>query len=276
MSYENPQIPEGINYSTEHPLKDFAWLLVTVLGATAVMVALLFVLAGYLVRFIPFSTEATLAQPFTSEFTQQAEPGPTQHYLQSLANQLAAAEQLPQGMTITVHYIDDDVVNAFAGLGGHIYLHRGLLAKLPHENALAMVIAHEIAHIKNRDPIVASGRMLTVVVALSCLVGLGDSDLAQGMVTQATSLTALAFSRHQEQRADDDAASALLSHYGHLSGASALFETLQQEAGLELPAFFSSHPGTQQRLGHLAELAQYQSGATVPLPTFFPGQSPSD
>ena len=179
MEYENRTVPEGINVSEEHPLKDF-FILVFGLGlAVVVLVVVLSFSAGWLVQFVPFETEVMLAEEFSfSEFmeleAQQEKQDENQQdkisaYLQNLANQLAIAQQLPDGMRITVHYIDSDTVNAFATLGGNVFMFRGLIEKLPNENALAMILAHEIAHIKHRDPMVAAGRGLTVALALASL-----------------------------------------------------------------------------------------------------------
>jgi hypothetical protein len=49
-----------------------------------------------------------------------------------------------------VAVIDSDGINAFATSGGHIFLTRGLIAAAESEDAMAAVIAHEIAHIQLR------------------------------------------------------------------------------------------------------------------------------
>ena len=41
MDYSNPEIPEGINTSKQHPLKDFFILSIGVLGSIAIFVFLL-------------------------------------------------------------------------------------------------------------------------------------------------------------------------------------------------------------------------------------------
>jgi len=47
-----------------------------------------------------------------------------------------------------VAILDSDTINAFASSGGHIFITRGLVAAAKTEDALAAVIAHEIAHIQ--------------------------------------------------------------------------------------------------------------------------------
>ena len=68
-----------------------------------------------------------------------------------------------------MHYDDDAVVNAFATLGGHIVVYQGLLEAVPDENALAMVLAHEIAHVRHRHPIVGLSRSAALGFALMLL-----------------------------------------------------------------------------------------------------------
>lgn len=57
MIYQNPKIPEGVNISEAHPLKDFFFMLMAVSGLAAFALVVLLVVAGWLVRFIPFDLE---------------------------------------------------------------------------------------------------------------------------------------------------------------------------------------------------------------------------
>jgi predicted Zn-dependent protease len=254
MDYENRTIPEGINVSSEHPLKEFFILSLGLSIATIILVALLSQAASWLVHYIPFETEIKLAE--NALITLNKEKGNTEEsdiiiqvYLQQLANVLAIAQQLPDNMPITVHYMDTDTINAFATLGGHIVIYRGLLEKLPHENALAMVMAHEIAHIKHRDPLVAVGRGITVGLALTTLTGLGDSALSQQLLGQIGLISSLSFSREQEQEADKIALATLNNYYGHSHGATALFKIFAQaQQAYHPPALLSTHPVTAERI----------------------------
>lgn len=246
MEYTNPELPEGINASTEHPLKEFFWLLASVLAAGFVLVLVAILLADTLSSHIPFRLE----QKFADRSPVQSASSPhLESYLNELAARIVQAEMLPEGVTVRVHYLDTDMVNAFATLGGNIYMCRGLLKQLPHENALAMVLAHEIAHVKNRDPIRGAGRVVVLGLALSMISGdLGDTVL-DNVLAQQTNLTLLKFSRDQERLADDEALDALQTLYGHTEGAAALFEALQKDNKGELAIeFFNSHPLTETRI----------------------------
>jgi Zn-dependent protease with chaperone function len=48
----------------------------------------------------------------------------------------------------TINVVEEDVMNAFAMLGGHIYIYRGLIDTMKTDAAIQAVIAHEIAHVE--------------------------------------------------------------------------------------------------------------------------------
>jgi len=270
LEYSNPKLPEHINTSREHPIKEFAILTGGVLLVCVLVIAILGLSADYLTKYIPFHYEQAL---FGAKADQFPEPHEYERVLQPLANDIAAAMDLPDGMHIRVHYADEDQVNASATLGGHVVIYRGLAERLPHENALAMVLAHEIAHVKHRHPIRTLGRSVVVVLALMAIVGVQGEDLAASVIGDAGVLTLLTFSRAQESEADRTALEAVSRVYGHVAGATDLYDVLieeQEQKGIDAPVFLSTHPLTSDRVEALRTL-QVEHGwdanaATTPLP----------
>ncbi|MFT7218617.1 MAG: putative Zn-dependent protease [Candidatus Azotimanducaceae bacterium] len=261
MTYENPRIPEGINVSQTNPLADMATMLMAVTGILALGLTVLFFASGYLVKFLPFSAEEPIGKAFADEIflAEHCHPDANrvEKRLQNLANRLSLAQNTPQGMPLKVQLLESDEINAVATFGGRIYIMQGLLEKLPHENALAMVLSHEIAHIAHRDPLVALGRGAIMWVALSFIPGLGDFGTAQ-VLSQITNLAALGFSRNQEEAADKAALETLRNYYGYTTGAEALFETLKEGQSERGPALFSTHPVTE---GRINEILQHQNAS---------------
>jgi predicted Zn-dependent protease len=267
LEYTNPEIPEGINTSKTHPLKEFIWLTGGVVSVIAVLMIVLILIADFLTPYIPFRFEQKLAH---SVIEQDTETGPLPDYLQSLTQRIVLAEDLPDGMSINVHYLDDDTVNAFATLGGHVYLFRGLLEKLPNENALAMVLAHEIAHIKHRHPIRSLNRGVLIALAMTVISSSAGDSMSEGFLGEAGFLTLMKYSRDMETEADQTAITALLSHYGHLAGADDLFKILRKENGsMELPAFFSTHPLARKRSKNMKKYLTQGTNTITPLPQDF-------
>jgi len=271
MEYSNPEIPEGINTSREHPLKEFATLSIGVLGGLLAVVLVLSFLADHLAYKIPFSVEQRLAKNW---FQGEAASPQMEAYLNTLAARIMKAQDFPDDMPVQVHYDKGDTVNAFATLGGHIVIYRGLLQKLSNENAVAMVLAHEVAHVRHRDPIRSIGRGVVVGLAVSMVsTAVGDS-MVDSLLGQGGQLTALKYSRGQESEADELATTTLISMYGHLKGATDLFEALQQvQHGKEGVEFFNTHPLTEKRIErihvHEADLAQEKNSEVTSLPEGF-------
>ncbi|MCU7922407.1 MAG: M48 family metallopeptidase [Candidatus Thiodiazotropha sp. (ex Dulcina madagascariensis)] len=180
--------------------------------------------------------------------------------------------ELPEEMAVQMHYSTDTTINAYATLGGNVILFRGLMEKLPHENALAMLIAHEIAHIKHRDPITGLGSGIAIQLFLAVVLGRTEASI----LGEAGVYTMLHFSRSMEGSADTAALQALHRLYGHTTGATSLFEVIQAERkkmGIELPAFFQSHPLDQERIDRIQQISRQngwsQNSETTPLPKDF-------
>ncbi|MBX2838488.1 MAG: M48 family metallopeptidase, partial [Gammaproteobacteria bacterium] len=169
----------------------------------------------------------------------------------------------------------DDVFNAFATLGGNVLFYRGLLDQMPHENALAMVVAHEISHVLHRDPISGLGGGMASSLALS--VVLGNTGAAGDMLQTTGVLTGIQFTRKMETAADTRAVAAVNALYGHVNGADELFRAISVMRGGSdsssewLERFTSTHPLDEDRIRAVLELAERQGwdveGELTPLPT---------
>ncbi|MHC4984224.1 MAG: M48 family metallopeptidase, partial [Planctomycetota bacterium] len=179
--------------------------------------------------------------------------------LQALADRLAANMDLPEDLRITVHYLDEPDINAFATLGGHVFILRGLVERVPSENALAMVMAHEIAHAANRDVAGNMGGALLLQLVIGTIAGMSQ-ETADGLIWGPNALLLRGFTREAESRADRDALAAMAATYGHVAGADAFFRILLEEMGETIPEegpeFLSTHPLTKKRIEALARLAE--------------------
>ena len=270
--YTNPDLPEEVNNSDRRPFASFL-VLAGAAALVGVAAALAFALAGgAFARYLPFEAEESLIAPYAEQYP--AAEGPVEPYLQQLADGLAARMRLPKGMRIRVHYVDGEMVNAFATLGGHVAMYRGLLERMPDENALAMVLAHEIGHVRHRHPIATLGRGIGFAAALSVFSASAGSGAADRILGQSGMLTLLTFSRAQEEEADDDALAALVAAYGHAGGATETFRAMRaaaKERGLrEPPKFLSTHPVTPERIARLEQAIAAKGwkpdGARTPIP----------
>jgi predicted Zn-dependent protease len=273
VKLENPPQPEQYDPAAEQPVRELAILLGGVLALTLVAAFALAWFAGMLAPRLPFEVERDFMaerMKVDPNFAAQAAE------LQRLADRLGAALVLPPEMTLTLHYSDNKTVNAYATLGGNIVVFRGLIERVSSENALAAVIAHEIAHIRHRHPAASAGRGLAIGLVISVLSSALGNTVAERVMGATGMGVLMNYSREQETAADEDALRAVAKVYGHLGGAADLFETLKQshpgaEAGFEI---FRTHPFSDRRIEHVREFAARHSipaeGPLTPLTLVLP------
>lgn len=97
----------------------------------------------------------TVAAALLSVYSEQYAPK-TKHYLNLIAQALVTPSPRPtMQYGYVVGILDTDEINAFATAGGHIMISRGMLDAAKTEDALAAVIAHEIAHIQLQHSVAA-------------------------------------------------------------------------------------------------------------------------
>jgi Zn-dependent protease with chaperone function len=152
--------------------------------------------------------------------------------------------------------VESETINAIAIPGGDIVVFSALTEKLKTENGLAFVLAHELAHFKNRDHLRGLGRGL--VVALLSSLALGSDSAITNFINPVAVLGHAGHSRSREAKADASALDILHCHYGHVSGATELFELLLEEGNTtsELSHYFSSHPKLRDRISSIEALVQ--------------------
>lgn len=269
MRLENRLPEEGINSSREHPLREAAWLIGAVLASFALALALIGLGARWLAPKLPFSVELRLMAQF-EDAPQAASSAARSQALQALAERVASAMDLPPDMPLQLRAEPLPLVNAYASLGGRIRVYEGLLRRLDSEEALAALLAHEIAHVRQRHVAANAGRGLAVALLLGAVSADAGAAAAQAALGSTAQLGLLAYSREQEAEADALALAALVRLYGHGGGVVSLFDRLQRaapEGGL--PALLRSHPPSGERLAALRARAGQQGwpmqGAATPL-----------
>lgn len=278
MKLENRIPAEGINASQENPLKELVWLLAGSLGVIVVLVFAASFAAQWIAPRIPYRYEAKLAASLPSfAIAPNTDAGrAVQAELQALADRLAAHMDMPEGMAVRIGYRDSETVNAFATLGGQAVFFRGLLSRIENEDALSMVMAHELAHLKYRHASAALGRGVAVGVILSAVsVDLG-SNAAGNALSTAGLATVLSFNRDQEREADQAALRALHAEYGHVGGATDLFNVMMRlpggarESSVAAVELLRTHPLTANRIDAIkqwaAENGTPADGPRRPLP----------
>ena len=245
---ENPQLPEGINNQHDNPFVDFV---IMASGLLLAVVAISFLIGWGATRIapsVPFEWEPNLSFGPSNVSSEQDER--IAEYLQQLTRDLIPHDA--DISEINVHWLPDiEAVNAFATSGGNIHVTRGLLDAVKSENGLAMVLAHEYAHIELRHPVVL---MLEQIGHTLIALVTGFDNSSAGTVAQQTGFISLmAFSRDMERDADERAVTLLNAYYGHSRGSEELFEYILQtdKDAAHQWGLWQSHPATQERIEFL-------------------------
>lgn len=267
MEYQNRLPPEGINTPGRHPLKEFLRLSFFAVIALVCIGLLLNHAGGQLGGIVPFKVERWIAQKIDkaivqsgqdSPFDQAVIDTPLEEYLHDLAARVQVALDMEEPMSITLHYSDEDTVNAYATIGGHVYLFNGLLKQLPHENSLVMLMAHEFSHVQLRHTAKGIGSGLAVAIGMAVFPG--DTTFDSPIFTFANQLTSMRFSRAMESGADEQGLLAVEKIYGHVNGADDLFELFMLQRGDvdqgKWDPFFSTHPLDTDRIEFIAAYAR--------------------
>ncbi len=175
--------------------------------------------------------------------------------LQEMANEIAATMDLPSEMKINIEYLPTPQVNAGATFAGHIAVFNGLVVRAPNENALAFIVAHEIAHVKLRH--VARGMASQILVSRVVNLLFGQTGRLGEVAETGGVLFSQSYSRDMETAADELALAAMFVRYGHVRGMEEMFYTFKQSVPADKipPEILSSHPDVDNRISHLKAIA---------------------
>jgi len=163
--------------------------------------------------------------------------------------------------------VDMEEANAFASMGGFVYITRGMLAELNSEAELAGVLAHEIGHISGRHVAKqltrAFGYQLLGLGAMALGATLGNSTNNLHKAPLAVSAVLLqimsSYSREAELEADEaglfTAARAGYDTRG-LVGFLRSFRMKERLTGTGYHGLLASHPESSERVAKAEVLAQ--------------------
>ncbi|MCL2008053.1 MAG: M48 family metalloprotease [Treponema sp.] len=183
-------------------------------------------------------------------------------YLNSICRAIAINSPRPDIFSgYFVNILDTYEINAFATPGGHIFITRGLLSAANSEDALAGIIAHEIAHIQLQHGIksIRNNRIMQALVVTGISAGgvaagydVNElTDIFNESVSEiVTTLVNSGYSRTQEFEADDLAVS-LMAHAGYNPSALITMLRVLEGGGQDTSRGFGrTHPTPAQRISN--------------------------
>ncbi|MEA5462223.1 M48 family metallopeptidase [Leptothoe sp. PORK10 BA2] len=154
--------------------------------------------------------------------------------------------------------VEDDSINAFATMGGYVYVTTGLLAAAANESEVAGVLGHEVGHIAEKH---ALDQMRDVAIAQGVAGAFGLSRNQMVSIAVDVALT-LPNSRKDELVADDHGFITMGEAGYDQTGMATLMQKL--DSGSNPPAIFSTHPNPAARVARLQEMDRTSA---IPLAT---------
>ena len=180
-------------------------------------------------------------------------------FVESSVYRLSETSQL-QDRRLEFVLLDSPQINAFAAPGGQVVLVRGLLDKAEHPDEVAGVLAHELAHVENRDTTREALRAAGSAGLLTMI--LGDFTGGAAIAIVGEHMISASYTRDAEGKADDFALDMLANAGVSAEGFAGFFDRIAELEGFALPAYLSSHPVTEERAMQARDFAGEQADTT--------------
>ncbi|WP_413171647.1 M48 family metallopeptidase [Anabaena azotica] len=188
--------------------------------------------------------EVELGKQMNDELRQEVRISRNQQltsYVEQIGRRLVANSDRPN-IPYTFQVVEDDTVNAFATLGGFLYVNTGLIKTADNEAELASVIGHEMGHIEGKH-LLKQMRQKAIASGVATATGL-DRNKAVGIGVD------LALNRPRSRQDEYDADTRglrTLTRAGYSPSAMVSFmKKLQGRSSI--PTFLSTHPGASDRV----------------------------
>ncbi|MDA0972210.1 MAG: M48 family metallopeptidase [Bacteroidetes bacterium] len=207
-------------------------------------------------------------QSFLSENPPVSANNPQARMVRDMGEKMAAAVEkylkdngqsnLVEGFQWEFNLVDDPTVNAWCMPGGKVVVYTGIIEVTQNDNALAVVMGHEIAHAIARH---GNERMSQAAAASIGQQAVGvwmneNPTLANTMFNQAvgvgTGLSMLAFGRNQESEADQmGLIFSAMAGYDPREAPKFWERMAAASGGNQPPEFLSTHPSNERRIADL-------------------------
>ncbi|MCP4007387.1 MAG: M48 family metalloprotease [bacterium] len=175
-------------------------------------------------------------------------------FVYELAEELVSVTD-PQPFVYRYSVIDDDTLNAFTIGGGYVYINSEVIAQAGDISELAGVLAHEIAHVRERHVARRSeGQGLATLITLASVaaVALAGGDPSLLAIGQGINVSLqLKNTRKHEAEADREGIGYMVATGYHPDGMSRFFQRIlatYPSRDEEIPAYLYSHPDVKERI----------------------------
>lgn len=179
-------------------------------------------------------------------------------YINRLGQSLARRSERPN-IPWRFYVVNDKTLNAFATLGGRVYVHTGLIAATTNEGQLASVVGHEIGHIvgrhglenvKRASSMKTQGTVIGATILGAILGGQQGAEAGMALGSLVAGGFLMKHSREAEREADFLGLYNIKNAGYNTGGMVEMFQMLQkasQGGGGSLGSVLASHPDPRER-----------------------------
>lgn len=206
----------------------------------------------------------------------------TETLLHKFADPLFRAANLSSGL-VRIILVRDRAINAFVTTGNRMFINTGLVQQAGSALEVIGTMAHETGHVAHGDisrgPDMARDSLLETLGSLLIAAAAGavshDPGVGMGAVLGGSSMaqrSLMAFSRGQEEAADDAAVHYLDRLHWSSRGLLRLFDKLEQEEALTRrfqDPYMIDHPLTPDRIAFVQHHVATSPYSDAPLPAGF-------
>ncbi len=266
MKYTPKEIDENMNISPQSPLRTFSMAMAKIVALLVMIYFAIGVAVDIIAPRISIETEKKIGALAGADFKDKKQTE-QELRLQAILDPLVKGEPALPGFNYKVYVQDNNQVNALALPGGNIVVFTGLIKEVNSENEMAMILAHELGHFRNRDHLRGMGRQLILLLLVTFFSG-GDTT-SQKVIMPSITTMQMRFSQGQERAADQFGLDLLNKTYGHISGSTDFFVKMSKKDDWpKFMYFFSTHPYPASRILAITDRIQkqrYLAGKVEPL-----------
>ncbi len=193
-------------------------------------------------------------------------------YVNRLGQSLARRSERPN-IPWKFYVVNDKTINAFATLGGRVYVHTGLIAATTSEAQLASVIGHECGHIvgrhglenvKRASSMKTQGAVIGATILGAIFGGQQGAEAGMAIGSMVAGGFLMKHSREAEREADFLGLYNIKNAGYNTGGMIEMFQMLQQVSkggGGSLGSILASHPDPREREANTrAEITAFLQG----------------
>jgi predicted Zn-dependent protease len=234
---------------------------------TALLLVLNLSFAAPLGAYLTTEEEIELGEQFLASIKSQYElvdyPYLNQ-YMNDLGTHIGRHIEVPY-FSLNFYVVKEQIINAFAAPGGHVFIFSDLVIMLDDVDELACILAHELGHVSARHLAarIERSKRIGLATMAGVLAGILVGGKAAGpLVTGSIAAgvqAELGYSRGDERQADQIGFRLADTSGFDPSGMVTVLKKIQREhwyGGDAIPPYLQTHPGAPERMANIEAMLQ--------------------